>query len=109
MPRPARPARLADVVRGKGRQVVYFPSCIARTMGAARGDPEERAVFEGVMSLLAKAEYDVLFPPALDSLCCGLAFDSKGFRDIADAKLAELERVLRETSRGGEIPILCDT
>jgi len=78
-------------------------------MGAARGDPEERAVFEGVMSLLAKAEYDVLFPPALDSLCCGLAFDSKGFRDIADAKLSELERVLRETSRGGEIPVLCDT
>jgi D-lactate dehydrogenase len=109
MPRPARPGALRDVVRGKGRKVVYFPSCIARAMGPARGDPEERAIFEGVMSLLAKADYDVSFPPALDSLCCGLAFDSKGFRDIADAKGEELERVLLEASRGGEIPVLCDT
>jgi D-lactate dehydrogenase len=109
MPRPAPATRLEDVLHGKGRQVVYFPSCIARTMGPARGDEDGRAVFEATLSLLDKAQYDVLFPAALDSLCCGLAFDSKGFRDIADAKSEELERALLAVSDGGRIPILCDT
>jgi D-lactate dehydrogenase len=109
MPRPARPGRLQDVVRGKGRQVVYFPSCIARTMGPSRNDEDGRAVFEATLSLLGKADYDVLFPAALDSLCCGLAFDSKGFRDTADAKSDELERALLAVTDGGRIPVLCDT
>jgi len=109
MPRPARPGTLQAVLRGKGRQVVYFPSCIARTMGPARGDEDGRAVFEATLSLLGKADYDVLFPAALDSLCCGLAFDSKGFRDIADAKSEELERALLAVSDDGRVPILCDT
>ncbi len=109
MPRPAPATPLHDVLRGKGRQVVYFPSCIARTMGAPRGDSDGRAVFEATLSLLGKADYDVLFPEALDSLCCGLAFDSKGFREVADAKSEELERALDAVSQGGRIPILCDT
>ena len=109
MPRPAPRNPFADVQRGKGRQVVYFPSCIARTMGPARGDDDGRAVFEATLSLLEKADYDVIFPKAIDSLCCGLAFDSKGFRDVADAKLEELERALDAASDGGRIPILCDT
>jgi D-lactate dehydrogenase len=109
MPRPARPGKLQNVFRGKGRQVVYFPSCIARTMGPARGDPDGRAVFEATLSLLGKADYDVLFPAALDSLCCGLAFDSKGFRDIAQAKSQELERALLAATDDGRIPVLCDT
>ncbi len=109
MPRAAPATPLRSVRRGKGRSVVYFPSCIARTMGAPRGDEDGRAVFEATLSLLEKADYDVIFPEALSSLCCGLAFDSKGFRDVADAKSGELERALVAASEGGSIPILCDT
>jgi D-lactate dehydrogenase len=109
MPRAAPATRLETIRRGKGRQVVYFPSCIARTMGAARSDTDGRAIFEATLSLLGKADYDVIFPEALDSLCCGLAFDSKGFREVADAKSEELERALAAASEGGRIPILCDT
>jgi D-lactate dehydrogenase len=109
MPRAAPATTFRNVPGGKGRQVVYFPSCIARTMGAARGDDDPRAVFEATLSLLAKADYDVLFPEAVSSLCCGLAFDSKGFRDVADAKGEELERALLAVSDGGRIPVLCDT
>jgi D-lactate dehydrogenase len=107
-PRPARPSGLAAGA-GRERKVVYFPSCLARTMGPARGDPEERAVFEAVLSVLGKAGYEALFPRDLDALCCGLAFDSKGFREAGDAKARELEGALQEASRGGEIPVLCDT
>ena len=109
MPRPARLGPLVDVVRGRGRRVVYFPSCVARAMGPARGDPEDRCVSAAVLSLLEKAEYDVLFPAEVDSLCCGLAFDSKGFREVADAKARELERALLARSEGGTIPVVCDT
>jgi D-lactate dehydrogenase len=109
MPRPARPGRLADAGRDRERQVVYLPSCLARTMGPARGDPEARTVLEATLSVLDKAGYGVVFPRDVDSLCCGLAFDSKGFREAGDAKGRELEGALLEASRGGELPVLCDT
>jgi len=109
MPRPARASALGAAGAGRERKVVYFPSCLARTMGPARGDPEERAVFEAVLSVLDKAGYEVLFPRDLDALCCGLAFDSKGFREAGEAKARELEGALWEASRGGEVPVLCDT
>ncbi len=108
-PRPAPAREFRDLVRGQGRRVVYFPSCIVRMMGPARADPESRAVFEAALSVLGKAGYDVLFPRELPSLCCGLTFDSKGFPDLADQKARELERALLEKSEGGAIPVLCDT
>ncbi len=109
LPGPARATPYADVVRGLGRQVVYLPACVARTFGPAPGDPEARALADAVRSLLDKAGYDVLFPREVTSLCCGLAFESKGFPELADEKSHELERALLEVSRGGAIPILCDT
>jgi D-lactate dehydrogenase len=108
-PGPAPRPRLADVVKGKGRRVVYFPSCVVRTMGPAAGDPDQRAVFEATLSLLDKADYDVLFPKALDGLCCGLTFESKGFPELGDLKAKELERELLALTEGGTIPVLCDT
>ncbi|MFL5301468.1 MAG: FAD-binding and (Fe-S)-binding domain-containing protein [Anaeromyxobacteraceae bacterium] len=108
-PRPARIGQLADVVKGEGRQVIYFPSCITRMWGPARGDEDQRAVSAAMLSVLDKAGYDVLFPREMGSLCCGLTFESKGFPELADQKCAELERELMERSDGGKIPILCDT
>jgi D-lactate dehydrogenase len=108
MPRAVAP-RLEDVRRGRGREVVYFPACVARAMGPARRDPDGRALHEAMLSLLAKAEYDVIFPPEVHGLCCGLTFESKGFVELADAKARELERALLEASDGGRVPVLCDT
>jgi D-lactate dehydrogenase len=108
MPGPVSPP-LADVRRGRGREVVYFPACVARAMGPARGDPDPRALPEAMLSLLAKADYDVIFPREVHALCCGLTFESKGFVELADAKASELEGALLEASDGGRIPVLCDT
>jgi D-lactate dehydrogenase len=109
MPRSQPRARLSDVANGGQRKVVYFPSCVVRTMGPARADPEQRAVYEAMLSLLGKAAYDVVFPRSMEALCCGLTFDSKGYRDLGDAKAKELEGELLERSGGGEMPVLCDT
>jgi D-lactate dehydrogenase len=78
-------------------------------MGPARGDPDPRAEFEAVLSLLDRGGWDVVFPRQVESLCCGLTFDSKGFADQALAKARELERELLAASQGGALPVLCDT
>jgi D-lactate dehydrogenase len=108
LPRPAKgPWR--DVVRGRDRAVVYFPACVARTMGAAPRDPDQRTVTEAMLSLLEKAGYDVRFPPGLEGLCCGLSFESKGFPRTADEKTRELEAALLAVTEGGKLPVVCDT
>jgi D-lactate dehydrogenase len=109
MPTRARRVAFDDVRRGRGREVVYFPACVVRAMGPAHGDPDARGLHEAMLSLLGKAGYDVLFPRELESLCCGLTFESKGFVELADAKAKELETALLAVSDGGRIPVLCDT
>ncbi len=98
-----------DVAKGRERRAVYFPSCIARIMGPARKDPDARALSAAMVSVLDKAGYDVRFPADLGSLCCGLAFESKGFPRLADEKAKELERALLAASEGGRLPVVCDT
>jgi D-lactate dehydrogenase len=107
-PGPA-PTRFEDVAKGRDRRVVYFPSCVARTMGPAQGDPDPRPLQAATLSVLDKAGYDVRFPADLASLCCGLSFESKGFPGLADGKARELERALLAATEGGRLPVLCDT
>jgi D-lactate dehydrogenase len=109
MPSAAPRREFQDVRRGRGREVVYFPACVVRAMAPARADPDQRAVFEAMLSVLGKAEYDVRFPERLSSLCCGLTFESKGFPELAGAKAGELEAALLGASEGGRVPVLCDT
>lgn len=90
-------------------KVVYFPSCISRSMGPARKDKDQRPLNEVMLSVLAKAGYEVIYPPNMAKLCCGMPWESKGFFKIADEKSAELEKVLLKASENGKYPILCDT
>ncbi len=109
MPKGLCPPEFRSAPAPTPRQVVYFPSCVVRSMGPAKADPEQRALYEAMVSLLGKAGYTVVYPENLSELCCGLTFESKGYFDQAGDKLRELERALRAASRDGEIPILCDT
>ncbi len=91
-------------------QVVYFPACPSRSMGGpAREEPERMALPQKTASLLKKAGYQIIYPTNLDNLCCGQAFESKGFHRQADQKSAELNRALLSATRNGELPVLCDT
>lgn len=94
---------------GESLKVVYFPSCISRSMGPARKDKDQRPLNEVMLSILTKAGYEVIYPPSIDKLCCGMPWESKGFFDIADQKSDELEKVLLKASENGKYPILCDT
>ncbi len=90
--------------------VVYFPSCASRMMGGpSRQDDTKQKLIETTHSLLSKAGYRVIYPESLDQLCCGQAFESKGFMDQADKKAQELSQTLLKATNNGALPILCDT
>ncbi|MBN2570821.1 MAG: FAD-binding oxidoreductase [Ignavibacteriales bacterium] len=90
-------------------KVVYFPSCITRSMGLTRTETEIESLTTVTHNLLVKANYDIIYPEKLSSLCCGMPFSSKGFFKIADYKSKELVEELLKASRNGEYPVLFDT
>jgi D-lactate dehydrogenase len=64
-PPPVAPA--TSEVPGIPRKVVYMPSCVTRMMGPSASDKETAAVHEKLMSLFAKAGYEVSFMHALQA------------------------------------------
>ena len=89
-------------------EMVYFPSCITRTMGASADYDEKASVTEKTISLLHKAGFAIRYPENIHRLCCGMAFSSKGFRRQAKEKEEELNEALLKISNNGTLPILCD-
>ncbi len=89
-------------------EVVYFPSCINRTMGISPDYEEKVALIQKTKGLLEKAGYRIIYPENIDKLCCGMAFDSKGFKEQGLKKAKELEAALLAASDNGRIPVLCD-
>jgi D-lactate dehydrogenase len=78
-------------------------------MGPARGDAVAENVPTVTDRVLRRAGYAPRYPTAMDGLCCGQPFESKGLLAIADDKAAELEDALRQVSDGGRLPIVFDT
>jgi D-lactate dehydrogenase len=90
-------------------KVVYFPTCINRSMGKSVDyAPGEAAVMGKTIHLLQKAGYEVIIPHEVNRLCCGMAFDSKGFVTEGKMKAKELEAALLKASHNGQIPVYCD-
>jgi D-lactate dehydrogenase len=100
----AKPAVAAEKPR-----VVYLPACVSHAMGPARSDSEQAPLLEKTRQLLEKAGYEVVFPEAMDSLCCGQPFASKGYPQQADRKRSEMLAAVKRASRDGRDPIYCDT
>ncbi|MBR2025624.1 MAG: FAD-binding oxidoreductase [Alistipes sp.] len=97
------------VVRSEHKdKVVYFPSCINQTMGVDKKSRHLRPLVEEMMALFEKAGYEVILPKAMDSLCCGTIWESKGMPELADKKLRELEDALWEASEQGKYDVVCD-
>ncbi|RVU84630.1 FAD-binding oxidoreductase [Leucothrix sargassi] len=104
----SKPLAIGDTAfNGK---VVYFPSCVSRSMGTSvNDDKESRDLTEVIDSLLQKAGFEAITPSLVDKLCCGLPFSSKGYLDSAQQASNQLEAVLWEASEQGRYPVLCDT
>lgn len=108
MPRGSRKIRAASPEASDAPRVVYFPSCITRAMGPAKGEPDAMDLPHLTERLLHKAGFEIIYPQPLHELCCGMAFASKGFKEAGDRKAAELGEALWAASEQGRYPILAD-
>ncbi len=90
------------------KKVIYFSSCINRTMANPSEKDGELALEVVVIRVLERAGYEVIMPSKIENLCCGMPFSSKGYVKEGRNRFEELENELRVASKGGEIPILCD-
>jgi D-lactate dehydrogenase len=93
---------------GREEKVVYFSSCLNRTMGNPKPKSGEKELDDLVIGILEKAGYEVIFPEHLKPLCCGMPFSSKGYKEQGKQKSHELEDALNKASQNGKYPILCD-
>jgi len=93
---------------GSADKVVYFSSCINRTMANPKEKNGEKPLDLVIIGILEKAGYDVIIPNNVGALCCGMPFSSKGYKEEGKQKSDELEKALREASENGKYPILCD-
>lgn len=110
MPTGAGTIASAPIDKKNPLKVIYYPSCAGRAMGGpSRLESQRDTLPDKTKSLLQKAGYEVIYPPRLGQLCCGQAFESKGFFDEANRKASELSKALLECSENGAIPLLCDT
>lgn len=115
---PTKPPTAEDTITtesGSGaprtipRKVVYVPTCVTRIMGPSKDDYAQESVHEKLLSLFDKAGYEVIYPEGLSSSCCGMMFNSRGFKAAAEKKAGELESAILKASENGKYPVVCDT
>ncbi len=86
--------------------VVYFPSCITRMMGADKED--KMPVSEVIQTLCRRAGLELFTANHTTGICCGQLFSSKGFLPAyAHTVNQTIERLWKWTN-GGKIPVLMD-
>ena len=101
-----RPAAALPAPAAHGEPVVYFVSCVNRTL--AEGSHGRDSVAASTVSLFAKAGLRAIYPEQLASLCCGQPFDSKNATQAANRASADTNAALLAASRNGEIPVYVD-
>ena len=84
---------------------VYFPACVNTMFGPAGLGRGVQYSFE---QLSARAGLTLLVPPGIDGLCCGTPWSSKGMGDGQETMKAKTVAALRQATRDGELPIVCD-
>lgn len=90
-------------------KVVYFPSCINRSMGKNKfQDSDDLQLTELTHRLLVRAGFTIIYPESIDSYCCGMPFSSKGFVDANHSQSEALEIALLKASENGKYPVLYD-
>ncbi len=108
MPTGASRLRVPAVTQERERKVVYFPSCITRSMGTTKAYSKEKEVTQVTAALLEAAGFQIIYPEKMDALCCGMLFSSKGYVEAGQKASDDLKAALLKVSDGGRIPILCD-
>lgn len=89
---------------GTPPKAIYIPACVNSMFGAESGG---LGVAEAFAALLDRAGASVLVPEAVEGLCCGTPWASKGFASGAERMVERVQESLVETGGKG-LPILSD-
>jgi D-lactate dehydrogenase len=89
---------------------VYFPACVGTMFGPAGAGQGAggRGVQYSFEQLCARAGLTLLVPDGIDGLCCGTPWSSKGMAAGQETMREKTLAALREATRDGELPIVCD-
>jgi D-lactate dehydrogenase len=89
---------------------VYFPACVGTMFGpaGAGSDARGRGVQYSFEQLCDRAGLTLLVPEGIDGLCCGTPWSSKGMAAGQTTMREKTLAALREATRDGELPIVCD-
>ena len=105
------PPSLAVLASGKPNNltkdsIVYFPSCISRTMGTYEG--KQKNLIQTFMSVCSKSGIEVVIPDNINGSCCSQIFSSKGFKDAYRFTANQIMERLWKASNEGSIPVVID-
>jgi len=87
-------------------KVLYFPSCISRTMGS--GEDGKKNIMETFLSVSKKAGINVEVLKNNSGSCCSQIFSSKGYKDAYAFKANEIIEKLWVDSQQGATKIVID-
>jgi D-lactate dehydrogenase len=106
MPRPA-PAKPPKTSR-RGAAALYMPACINRIFGEPREGGSGITAREALVAVSARAGLPVWIPKRIAGRCCGVPWDSKGYRRGGDWMANTTVEALWRWSDGGELPVVID-
>jgi D-lactate dehydrogenase len=86
--------------------VVYFPTCVTRMMGAD-GESKEN-ITEVLKRLCDKAGIKLFVSGSTTGVCCGQLFSSKGFEDSYAYTVNQTIELLWNQTKEGELPVIVD-
>ncbi len=86
--------------------IIYFPSCISRTMGTYVG--KEKNVMETFISICSKAKIPVRIAENIKGICCSQIYSSKGYTDANYYTANKIIDELWRTSQEGRFPVVTD-
>lgn len=87
--------------------IIYFPSCLTRTLGNAGEEGLSSAAT--FTEILNHAGIGYGYPQNISNLCCGLSYSSKGYTAAALHAAIQTTELLWISSREGGLPIVMDT
>jgi D-lactate dehydrogenase len=99
------PGRDSRTTTEPATSVVFFAACVGSMFGPAA---EGIGSAEAFRRLCERAGVAVVSPEAIESLCCGTPWKSKGLADGYNTMIEKTVRSLVSASDGGRLPIVCD-
>jgi len=87
-------------------EVVYFPTCISRTMGGAVGG--KKNLIEAFLNVSAKAGSQIFIPENIGGACCGQIYSSKGYSQAYAYTANETINKIWEWTSAGRLPLVLD-